>query len=91
MRRRNRSIDRPAHLRDPYYRAVVILNATPAAQTLTVGELAGAGLRLHPVLRHSTDPVVRTSSFDCRSGAFRIPARTAAVFVSEAEHGGGCR
>jgi pullulanase len=58
------------------------VNATPDAQALTIGDLRGQKLKLHPVLRSSSDPVVRTSGFDCLTGTLTVPARTAAVFVS---------
>jgi hypothetical protein len=61
----------------------VVLNATPAAATQTVPALRGAAVTLHPVQRDSADPVVRTSSFDARTGALTVPARTVAVFVQD--------
>ncbi|HYO87443.1 MAG TPA: pullulanase-type alpha-1,6-glucosidase, partial [Candidatus Limnocylindrales bacterium] len=58
---------------------VVIFNATPDAQTLTVDGL-GDGYVLHPVLAESADAVVRGAAYD-GAGAFTVPARTTAVFV----------
>lgn len=60
---------------------VVIFNATPETQTFTNAAFADMGFELHPVLVGSADPVVRESAFDSASGAFSVPARTAAVFV----------
>jgi len=59
---------------------VVLFNATRERQSFTVGDFAGRRFRLHPVQRHSHDPDVRSASFDRASGAFSVPARTAAVF-----------
>lgn len=53
----------------------VVFNATPEAG------LRGARVDLHPVLRNSADPVLRTASFDRASGTFTVPARSVAVFV----------
>lgn len=67
---------------DERWRSVtVVFNATPAAATQQVTGLRGADVALHPVLHDSTDPVVRTASFDRGSGTFTVPARTVAVFV----------
>jgi pullulanase-type alpha-1,6-glucosidase len=68
---------------DPYiYRQIVVLlNATGQMQTFSAADLAGAGLRLHPIQETSYDPVVRTASFDQVTGTFAVPARTTAVFV----------
>ncbi len=63
--------------------AAVVVNATPQAQTFHDDAFVGQPLKLHPALRASRDPVVRTSRFDSRSGTFTVPARTAAVFVAE--------
>ncbi|GAA4577703.1 pullulanase-type alpha-1,6-glucosidase [Micromonospora coerulea] len=59
----------------------VVFNATPEAAEQTVTGLRGAGIALHPVLRSSADPVLRTASFDRASGTFTVPARSVAVFV----------
>jgi len=66
---------------DPAYESVtVVFNGTPEVQRLTVPELAGRGLELHPVQRDSTDPLVRFSRFR-EDGALVVPGRTTAVFV----------
>jgi pullulanase-type alpha-1,6-glucosidase len=62
--------------------AVIVVNATPAAQTFADAALQGGRYALHPVQRGSADPVVRTARYDPRAGAFTVPARTVAVFVS---------
>ncbi len=68
---------------DPRYEFIVVLfNANDEAQTITVGELAGLQLRLHPRLQSSFDRVVRGATFDRANGTFTVPARTTAVFVN---------
>ncbi|MEU3457176.1 pullulanase-type alpha-1,6-glucosidase [Micromonospora sp. NPDC006766] len=59
----------------------VVFNATPEAATQTVTGLRGANVALHPVLRNSADPVLRTASFDSATGTFTVPARSVAVYV----------
>jgi hypothetical protein len=60
---------------------VSLFNANDVAQTFQASEFQGHLLSLHPVQVSSQDPVVRTSAFNAGSGAFIVPARTAAVFV----------
>jgi len=64
-------------------RVVALFNPTDDATDFAVAELTGLPLRLHGVLAGSVDPIVATSSFDPATGTFSIPARTAAVFVSD--------
>ncbi|GAA4441006.1 pullulanase-type alpha-1,6-glucosidase [Phytohabitans houttuyneae] len=59
----------------------VLFNATPQAVRQPVPAARGARLALHPVLRQSADPVLRTASFDSATGTFTVPARSVAVFV----------
>ncbi|GAB3386767.1 hypothetical protein GCM10027452_37200 [Micromonospora halotolerans] len=59
----------------------VVFNGTPDTATQTVTGLRGADVTLHPVLRNSADPVLRTASFDRAGGTFTVPARSVAVFV----------
>ncbi len=61
---------------------VVLFNGTNQTQTFTSPTLAGQPLRLHPIQRSSADPVVRTTTFDGKTGATTIPALTTAVLVS---------
>jgi pullulanase/glycogen debranching enzyme len=61
---------------------VVVFNASDEATTQTVPALAGAAYALHPVQADGGDPVVRASAYDAGSGAFTVPARTVAVFVT---------
>ncbi len=61
----------------------VVFNATPEAAKQTVTGLRGADVALHPVLRTSADPVLRTASFDRATGTFTVPARSVAVFVQQ--------
>ena len=67
--------------------AVVVFNATPSATTQTVASLAGDRYRLHPVQASGGDPVVRGSAYDRSTGAFAVPGRTVAVFVSGWDRG----
>ncbi|MFY1671979.1 pullulanase-type alpha-1,6-glucosidase [Plantactinospora sp. WMMB334] len=67
---------------DRRWRSVtVVFNATPAAATQTVPALRGADVALHPVLRSSADPLLRTASFDTSTGTLTVPPRTLAVYV----------
>ncbi|KXK61283.1 sulfonate ABC transporter ATP-binding protein [Micromonospora rosaria] len=67
---------------DRQWRSVtVVFNATGRAATQRVTGLRGADVSLHPVLRDSADPVLRTASFDRDTGTFTVPARSVAVFV----------
>ena len=64
---------------------VVVFNATPSATTQTVASLAARRYRLHPVQASGGDPVVRAATAD--RGAFTVPGRTVAVFVSDRGRG----
>jgi hypothetical protein len=66
----------------PASQAVVIINATPQAQTFSEPAFRGQKLLLHPVQAISSDPVVRTAKFQGTSGTFTVPARTTAVFIA---------
>ncbi|MEJ3745409.1 pullulanase-type alpha-1,6-glucosidase [Actinomycetes bacterium KLBMP 9797] len=59
----------------------VVFNATPDTATQRLPALRGADVSLHPVLRESADPVLRTASFDATTGTFTVPGRSVAVFV----------
>jgi pullulanase-type alpha-1,6-glucosidase len=61
---------------------VVVFNATPAATTQTVGELAGTAFALHPVQAAGGDAVVKQSAYAAATGSFSVPGRTVAVFVA---------
>ena len=68
---------------DPRYEGVVVVfNASDEATTQTVPTLAGARYELHPVQATGGDPIVRQSTYNAATGAFTVPARTVAVFVS---------
>ncbi|MGZ8295495.1 MAG: alpha-1,6-glucosidase domain-containing protein, partial [Telluria sp.] len=56
------------------------INVDKQAHTLTVAELKGKSLKLHPA--HKSDERVRQASYDRATGTFSIPARTAVVFVN---------
>lgn len=60
---------------------LVVFNATNAAVNFTNAQLLGMHLHLHPELMHSSDPVVRQSSFNSQQGSANVPALTTAVFV----------
>jgi hypothetical protein len=60
----------------------VVFNGTPQEATQRVDALRGADVSLHPVLRSSADPVLRSAAFERNSGTFRVPARSVAVFVT---------
>jgi pullulanase-type alpha-1,6-glucosidase len=63
-------------------RIVVLFNATTEVQRFVEGSLVGALLELHPVQAASADSIVRAAYYDAATGAFVIPPRTTAVFVS---------
>ncbi len=65
----------------PASEAVVLVNATPQAQTFSDAAFKRQPLVLHPVQVFSHDPVVRTSKFNSKTGTFTVPARTTAVFI----------
>jgi hypothetical protein len=60
---------------------VVLFNGTDEEQRFTASTFKDARLELHPVLKESTDPVVRAAAFDAGTGTFTVPARTTAVFM----------
>jgi hypothetical protein len=62
--------------------AVIVFNAQDEQQTLALAEYEDRDMRLHPVLTHSTDPLVRQSAFNKATGEFSVPARTTAVFLN---------
>jgi pullulanase-type alpha-1,6-glucosidase len=65
---------------DPNFGLImVIFNATPSVQTVTIQELGAYRWDLHPAQAESVDEVVRGASED--RGVFVVPARTTAVFV----------
>ncbi len=69
---------------DPDHELIVVLfNANKTDQTFRIPALTGKVLALHPVQRHSEDPVVKMAQFNSSQGDFFIPARTTAVFVSD--------
>ncbi len=71
-------------LSDPYGRIVVVFNATKSTRTFPDASFRNAAFELHPVQASSNDPVVKTAGFDKTAGAFTVPARTTAVFVTPA-------
>ncbi|MFZ3555596.1 pullulanase-type alpha-1,6-glucosidase [Streptomyces sp. BH055] len=59
---------------------VIVFNATPERQKQTVGDVAGADYRLHPVQAGGADDAVKSASYAQGSGTFTVPGRTVAVF-----------
>ncbi|MBO0512879.1 pullulanase-type alpha-1,6-glucosidase, partial [Streptomyces beijiangensis] len=59
---------------------VVVINATPSAQTQKVATLAGTAYALHPVQAAGADSTVKSASYEGSSGSFTVPGRTVAVF-----------
>ncbi|ABF41330.1 Alpha-1,6-glucosidase, pullulanase-type [Candidatus Koribacter versatilis Ellin345] len=59
---------------------VVVFNGSNASQTISDASLANLRLQLHPVLQHSTDPVVKQSTYNS-NGSVTVPALTTAVFT----------
>jgi pullulanase len=71
---------------DPQYAMLaVFINASKTSITFYEAALQGIPFKLHPVQAASNDPFVRTAGCNPSSGAFTIPARTTAVFVSPPE------
>ncbi|HME11948.1 MAG TPA: pullulanase-type alpha-1,6-glucosidase [Candidatus Acidoferrum sp.] len=66
-----------------YQHIVVVFNANNSQVSFQNSALVGLGLHLHPVQRHSADPIVSQSSFNTRTGTVVVPALTTAVFVTE--------
>ncbi len=67
-----------------YKAVVVVFNVDKVAKSIAIPELKGRKLQLHRIQRNGSDDVVKASRFDAGSGTFAIPARTAAVFVQNA-------
>ncbi|KUM82230.1 pullulanase-type alpha-1,6-glucosidase [Streptomyces curacoi] len=59
---------------------VVVFNATPEKQEQRIVSLADEGYRLHPVQASGADSIVKSSSFEGKTGTFAVPGRTVAVF-----------
>ncbi len=69
---------------DPSYEAIyVLINANDEAQSITLDQLIGVELGLHPVQENSVDPLVKTSVYDAATGTFTVPGRTTVVFVEQ--------
>ncbi|WP_372498447.1 pullulanase-type alpha-1,6-glucosidase [Streptomyces monomycini] len=61
---------------------IVVFNATPQRQLQRLPSLAGKRYGLHRVQARGADPVVKTASYEKRTGTFGVPARTVAVFAA---------
>jgi pullulanase-type alpha-1,6-glucosidase len=69
---------------DPTYDTIMTLfNASDEPQIFTIGDIAGQGFDLHPILANSNDIVVRSATYTKATGTFIIPARTTAVFTND--------
>ncbi|SPT53708.1 Pullulanase precursor [Actinomyces bovis] len=64
-------------------RVVVVLNLNDQQVTQKVAGTEGGAFALHAVQAGGADEVVKGSGFEAASGAFTVPARTAAVFVEK--------
>ena len=60
---------------------VVVFNGSNQSQTISDTSLANLNLELHRVLQNSTDPVVRTSTYN-NAGSVTVPALTTSVFTN---------
>lgn len=60
---------------------LVVFNATSNTVNFSNAALQGMHYHLHPVQMSSSDPTVRTSTFNGQNGTVNVPALTAAVFV----------
>ena len=65
----------------PYRNVLVVFNAGNAAYTLRDASLAALKLELHPLLKASSDPLVRGST--AGGDTLTVPALTTAVFVGK--------
>ncbi len=67
---------------DPNYEKIIVLfNANKSDQHWYMPNLKNTDVTLHPVQAESHDSVVKTASFNAKTGVFKVPARTTAVFV----------
>ncbi len=66
-----------------YQHIVVVFNATNAQVSFQNSAFAGLKLHPHMVQQHSSDPIVRQSSFSAQTGTLIVPGLTTAVFVAE--------
>ncbi len=66
-----------------FARLLVLLNTSPADQSLSIDSSRGQPWVLHPVHRSAgaSDRRAASAAFDRTAGAFRVPGRTAVVFV----------
>jgi pullulanase len=67
-----------------FRKVVVLFNASDEEQRFESAAFKKERLELHPVLKESTDALVRSASFSADTGTFSVPARTTAVFVLSA-------
>uniref|UniRef100_UPI003399C547 pullulanase-type alpha-1,6-glucosidase n=1 Tax=Agromyces litoreus TaxID=3158561 RepID=UPI003399C547 len=63
--------------------ALVVFNASPEVITEQVDGLAGRDFKLAKALRDGVDEVVKETKWKAKTGTLTIPARTAAVLVSD--------
>ncbi len=60
---------------------LVVFNATSSTVAFNNAALGGMHYHLHPVQLSSSDPTVRQSTFNPKTGTVNVPALTTAVFV----------
>ncbi|WP_166872211.1 pullulanase-type alpha-1,6-glucosidase [Salinibacterium sp. ZJ450] len=60
---------------------LVVFNASPEAQTVVLGELAGRDFRLHQIQASGTDSVVKQTTWNAATGTVTVPPRTVSVLV----------
>ena len=78
------SIDGTRYPGAQYKAVVVVFNVDKIPKTIAIPELKGRKLQLHRIQRNGSDDMAKASYFERNSGIFAIPARTAAVFVQNA-------
>ena len=67
---------------DPEHdRIVVLFNADKFEKYVTIPEFQNTTMVLHPVQVASDDTLLKTATFNGQNGEFKVPPRTAAVFV----------
>lgn len=60
---------------------LVIFNASPEAQSLSIAELKGRGFALSSIQAKGIDGTVKKTTWDAATGTVTVPARTVAVLV----------
>jgi pullulanase len=76
-------LDGRGHAGANFQEIVLLINASPSAQSVGIGALAGRAYALHPVHMAATaaDATAASATYAPDTGTFDVPARTAVVFV----------